>query len=409
MRPPAARGQRIVQLANFYGPTSGGQRTAIDRVGRGYVEAGHERVLVVPGPRDRDEQTLDGRVLHLRSPRLPGTDYRVITDVARVLRVLDQLEPDRVEVSDKLTLWPVGRWARRRGVRSLLWSHERIDAILASRVPGWFPLPAAADRWNRRLVRSFDAVVCSSAFGEDELRRVGAKHVSRVPLGVDLEVFHPEAGAPPGDDRLHLVCAGRLSSEKRPLLAIEALRVLRARGRAAHLVVAGDGPLGEDLRRRKAHLPITFAGHVGDRRTLAALLASADVAIAPCPVESFGLSVLEALACGTAVVTAAEGAAPELLAPGAGLAAPSTPTAVADAVEHLLEVPVERRRRAARHRAEGHPWHSTVEGMLRAHGLADHRSTTRSSAGPSTAGRDHRLLPAEGDLARARQPARAAG
>ena len=111
---------RIVQLANFYGPTSGGQRTAIDRIGRGYAEAGHERILVVPAGRDHDERDLDGRRLALRSPRLPGTHYRVITDVARVLALLDRLQPDRVEVSDKLTLWPAGRWARRRGVPSLL-------------------------------------------------------------------------------------------------------------------------------------------------------------------------------------------------------------------------------------------------------------------------------------------------
>jgi alpha-1,6-mannosyltransferase len=372
---------RIVQLANFYGPTSGGQRTAIDEVGRGYLARGHERVLVVPGRRDLDEQGPEGRRIALRSPKLPGQPYRVITDVERVLALLDAVQPDVVEVSDKLTLWPVGRWARRHGVRATLWSHERLDAILEPHVPAWFPLEAAADRWNARLVRSFDRIVCASAFGAAELARVGARNVVAAPLGVDLETFHPAARtratatAPP--DGLALVCAGRLSKEKRPVLAVEALRVLLARGHRAHLVVAGDGPQAEQLRARKSRLPITFTGHVGDRRALAGLLAGADVALAPCPVESFGLSVLEAMACGTAVVTSDRGAAPELLVPGAGLPAAGDPVAMADAVEHLLAVPVARRRAAARIRAEQLPWSATVDALLRAHGEgADPRPRT---------------------------------
>ncbi len=41
---------RIAQLANFIGPASGGMKTAVERLGRGYVESGAQRLLVVPGP-----------------------------------------------------------------------------------------------------------------------------------------------------------------------------------------------------------------------------------------------------------------------------------------------------------------------------------------------------------------------
>jgi alpha-1,6-mannosyltransferase len=40
---------RIAQLANFYSPISGGLRTVVDTLGRGYAALGHERILVVPG------------------------------------------------------------------------------------------------------------------------------------------------------------------------------------------------------------------------------------------------------------------------------------------------------------------------------------------------------------------------
>ena len=45
---------RIAQFANFYSPTSGGLRTCVDELGRGYTALGHERILVVPGPEDLD-------------------------------------------------------------------------------------------------------------------------------------------------------------------------------------------------------------------------------------------------------------------------------------------------------------------------------------------------------------------
>ncbi|MEU1308182.1 glycosyltransferase [Streptomyces cinnamoneus] len=416
---------RIVQLAGFYGPASGGLRTTVDALGRGYVAAGHERVLIVPGRRYGLERTAaDG--LRLTVPGVPvGGGYRLVLapPVLRGVRaLLERLGPDVVEVSDKLTLVHAACWARARGVRTVLLSHERLDAILAPRVPAVLPLGRAADVWNRRLAGAFDAVVAASAFSCTEFARVGAPALHRVALGVDLQVFHPAAdgaavagmhgGRPAavagsaevhggrsaavgggaevhggrsaavgggaevhggrsaavgGGAEVRLVYAGRLSAEKCPQLPVETLRVLRRWGVAARLDVLGDGPERSRLRRRAAGLPVRFHGHVADRRAVAAVTAAADVALAPCPVEAFGLSVLEALACGTPVVTADRGAAPELLAPGAGLAVPASAEAMAAAVTGLLAQPRERRRAAARARAEEFPWSRTVEGLLAVH------------------------------------------
>lgn len=358
---------RIVQLANLYAPGSGGLRTAVDALGRGYLAAGHERVLVVPGERfERTESETDGLVVTVPG-RPVASGYRVITSLRPVLRLLAELAPDSVEVSDKLTLVKAARWARRTGRRSVLLSHERIDAILAPRVPGWFPLTAAADRWNRRLVRAFDAVVATSAFGAAEFERVGAPGLRRVPLGVDLETFRPAGTVRPEDEPALLVCAGRLSAEKNPRLAVETARVLHQRGVPIRLELVGDGPERERLAELAAGLPVSLTGHLEGRATMAARLAAADVVLAPCPVEAFGLAVLEALACGTPVVAPAGGAVPELLGGGAGLVAPATPEAMATAVQKVLAQPVEQRRARARARAERYPWSASVAGMLRVH------------------------------------------
>jgi alpha-1,6-mannosyltransferase len=291
----------------------------------------------------------------------------MVRSSAPVEAVLSELGPDRIEVSDKLTLHRLGRWTRARGVPSVLLSHERIDAILAPCVPRGFPLRCVADRRNRQLARDFDTIVCASAFAAAEFERVGASNVRRIPLGVDLTRFHPSRRVP-SQRGVRLVCLGRLSREKRTSLAIDTLRRLVDGGLDAHLVIVGDGPQHRSLATRAQGLPVEFAGAVS-HDALAGILASADAALAPCPFETFGLAALEALASGTPVVCSEQGALPELVTGLSGRVAPPDPAAFADAVRAVLAHPTPDRRAAARHRAEQFSWSRTVAAMLDAHTL----------------------------------------
>lgn len=165
-----------------------------------------------------------------------------------------------------------------------------------------------------------------------------------------------------------LLLGSRLSVEKRPGRALDALAALRHLGVRAALVVAGDGPLRGELERRARteRLPATFLGHVGDRAQLARLQASADLCLAPGPAETFGLSALEALACGTPVVASATSALPEVIG-SAGLAAADTGLAFAAALRELLGRPERERRAAARARAGLFGWDRSAAAFLAAH------------------------------------------
>ncbi|GAA2445211.1 glycosyltransferase [Streptomyces mauvecolor] len=371
----AAGGLRIVRLANFVTPASGGLRTALRELGRGYLAAGHEPVLVVPGGRTADEPTEQGRVITLPGVVLPGTGgYRVLVDRRRVRRILEDLAPDRIEVSDRTTLRWTGEWARRARVPSVMVSHETADGVLRT-----WGLPeavagGAADRLNRRTGWAFSRIVCTTEWAEREFVRIGARNVVRAPLGVDLAQCRPgrrstvlRARHARGARVLLLMCS-RLSVEKRPAVALDALAALRRTGVRAALVVAGDGPLAGSLERRAAaeRLPVEFLGHVADRETLADLQAAADVCLAPGPAETFGLSALEALACGTPVVCSASSALPEVIG-DAGLAAGGTGAEFAAAVRELLARPEPRRRADARARAELFGWDASVAAFLAAH------------------------------------------
>ncbi|MFH8348932.1 glycosyltransferase [Streptomyces sp. NPDC018045] len=371
-------GLRIVRLANFLTPESGGLRTALRALGAGYRAAGHDPVLIVPGPAARDEDTDQGRVITLPGPVLPGTGgCRVLADRRGVRRVLEALAPDRLEVSDRTTLRWTGEWARRSRVPAVMVSHESVDGVLRTWGVPRGPARAAADRVNARTAHAYSRVVCTTEWAAAEFIRVGARNVVRAPLGVDLTARHPALRSPElrrrcagGAGVLLLLCS-RLTPEKRPGHALDALAELRWRGVDAALVVAGDGPLRSRLtaRARAERLPVAFLGQVTDPGEPAAVQAGADVALAPGPVTTFGLAALEALACGTPVVASAASALAGLVGPG-GATALDDGASYADAVLRVLGRPEAHRRAAARRRAEGYGWRPAVAAFLAAHDAA---------------------------------------
>ncbi|MFC5905899.1 glycosyltransferase [Streptacidiphilus monticola] len=396
----APAGARIVRLANFVTPTSGGLRTALRELGRGYLAAGHRPVLVVPGAAHRDEETDQGRVVTLPGAVLPGTGgYRVLRHRAELARLLEDLAPDRLEVSDRATLRWTGGWARRHGVPTAMVSHESLDGLLRT----WGLPPGTArrlaDRHNRRTAQEFERIVCTTDWAAAEFRRIGVP-VEQAPLGVDLERCHPgnrsaalRASLAGRDERLVLMCS-RLSPEKRPATALAAVAELNRLGVPTRLVVAGDGPLRPRLTARAAAqgLPVRFLGHVADRALLAALLATADAAIAPGPIETFGLAALEALASGTPVAVSPSSALPGVVGSGGAVATADTPAAFAEALCRLFtRTDI---RSTARARAQHFSWAAATQAFLRVHGLADvavgRFDTRRGEAATTTvaAGRD---------------------
>jgi alpha-1,6-mannosyltransferase len=363
---------RVVQVANFYGPRSGGLRTAVDRLGAEYCTAGHEVYLVVPG-RDAEVRRLPTGVRRIVLPArsIPFTGgYRAVLP-GPVTALLQKLEPDAIEVSDRLTLRTLGGWGRRHRVATVMISHERLDRLVGQVLPG--PMArAVADIANRRTASTYDAVVCTTAFARREFDRIDATNVVTVPLGVDLDQFHPNRRsadvrsrwAQPGETLL--VHCGRLSVEKHAHRSIDAVAALRSAGVEARLVVVGTGPLRGRLERQAAGLPVTFTGYIGCRDTVAAILASADVALAPGPHETFGLAALEALACGTPAVVSRTSALAEILTDDTGAAADNHPDAIAEAVSRVIRVPEPLRRTNARRRAEQFTWPRAAQGMLKA-------------------------------------------
>jgi alpha-1,6-mannosyltransferase len=222
-----------------------------------------------------------------------------------------------------------------------------------------------------------NATVVASRRLREALEGMGLRRLVTIPLGTDTELFQPadgreavraELGVP--KEAMLLLYVGRLGNEKNlPALLQMVDRLLRA-GSSVHLAVAGDGERRDRVRRRaRSGRGVSWLGYCTSTTRLAELYSAADLVVHAGTAETFGLSALEAQACGTRVLAvrgggvdeAVEGENPTVLARSAA------PDDLADGVrrvQSLGEGPEARIRRRERIVAR-FPVRRTFEALMR--------------------------------------------
>jgi len=329
----------LVDTTLFYSPTSGGVKRYLNA--KHAWLAAHSRwqhTLVVPGARDRTER---GGVCTLAGCLVPGSfNYRLPLDPRRWLRLLDALQPDLIEAGDAFhPAWAAWRLAQRRGIPLAAFYHSNLPQIISRRVGGRLT-ERALGRYVSWLYERFDVVFAPSRLMRDLLHELGVPHAVHQPLGVDGEVFQPQRRGDWLRQRLGLapaarvlVYAGRFAGEKNLPVLLEAFAQL---GSPYHLLLIG----GDREARPAAN--VTMLPYRRDSIELAEWLASADALVHAGTKETFGLVILEAMACGRPVVAARAGAIPEFVDPGVGmLAEPGSAARMAEAIAGLYERDIE--------------------------------------------------------------------
>lgn len=214
-----------------------------------------------------------------------------------------------------------------------------------------------------RAVRHAAVVAASTPAIARQLARRHGLHVESVgviPLGVDLDLFHP-AESPRNDEIFHL---GSSDPRDRSVLVVEAWATAREASPLPKLVIGGAlGEIETSLRRRASELKVELelTGRLDDEK-LASHLREAAVVVQPSSDEGFGLQPLEAMASGAPVVVTQTPAVKDVVGDGA-IFCRADPVELAQAIRRGIAAAIALRSIARRH-AENYSWTSTAEAVL---------------------------------------------
>jgi glycosyltransferase involved in cell wall biosynthesis len=190
-----------------------------------------------------------------------------------------------------------------------------------------------------------------------------------VPVGVDQQSFRPLPDVARVRGRIMTTASADVPMKGLvPLL--EAVAKLRVEREDAHLVVIGKqkdkSKIPAVLERLGLEHVVEFVSGVPQQR-IVELYASSEVAVVPSLYEGFSLPAIEAMSCGVPLVATTGGALPEVVGDAALTVPPNDPSALASAIEQMLEDAELRARigEAGRNRVlDRFTWRRSAEGMI---------------------------------------------
>ena len=397
----------IVDFNNFWSPSGGGvrryhlQKMAFYEKLSSKSEEQVLSVFVMPDSKTFTEKKSDSLVIeHVEAFRFPGKwEYRFLWKPSQIEPVLAKYKPQVIEVGSPYLLPTMVRRAAKKIVpEAVLLSFWHADfpityvqrpvtnkfgkalGNLSKNVAFWYA---------RQEFKRFDGiqVSCNEVLRRLDRHKLPTSHW--IPLGCDIQMFSPSKrdeslvqklkdGKP---DRLTIFFPHRFCEEKGIELLLGAYPILCEKlGCEPALVFAGTGPYLPQVQEAVEKYPhIQYAGFISSIDEMARHYASVDLGLALSGWETFGLSILESMACGNAQIGASTGAAAEhIRESGAGVVLKErTPQALADAIVELYHSDMAAMKQKARVYAEKFSWADCFKRQLELYKLIYNQKRTK--------------------------------
>lgn len=319
---PASR-LRVAMLTETYPPEVNGVARTVAFMAEGLARRGHAIQVVRPRQapeirrRGDDHSALaheqlgfiPGAVTQVRTGGFPIPRYPQLRMGLPAGRTLHSLwtrdRPDLVHIATEGPLgWSGLRVARRLGLPVATDFHTNFHAYSRHYGAAWLAGPITS--YLRHFHNRADCTLVPTDELADDLGSRGFARLGIVGRGVDPSIFSPakrseelRARWGAGPDTLVALCVSRFAREKNFPLVIEAYEAMRRARADTRLVLVGDGPMAEELKRR--NVGYIVAGRLVNG-ALSAHYASADAFLFPSTSETFGNVTLEAMASGLGVV-----------------------------------------------------------------------------------------------------------
>jgi glycosyltransferase involved in cell wall biosynthesis len=312
-------------------------------------------------------------------------------------RAVSQLQADIFHIIDHSNAH-VAYWLKRENAAIVVTCHDLVQFVYPEILKDQSRFPAlsmASWKYSVRGMSEADRIIAVSentAKDVSKMLAIEPQRVTVVPNGVDaqfyplpfepLEQVKQQYGYSP--ETICLLNIGSTHQRKNIFTILKVLATLRDQNLPVCLWKAGDDFTTEQKLFIQAQQLEPFILNLGkpDQTTLIALYSAADVLLAPSLYEGFGLTVLEAMACGTPVITSNVSSLPEVTGDAAVLVEPMDVKSIATAVYQLKQDAVYRATLVERGlaRAKLFTWKRAAEQVASVYEqLAQHTESSRSS------------------------------
>ncbi|MDX9754520.1 MAG: glycosyltransferase [bacterium] len=311
-----------------------------DKVHHVAAQTEWDHFVIVPSAEDKVETIGRSRFYHVKSLPLVGSlSYRMLLNRQKILSILGQEKPDLIEVGDPYrSAWIGLEAATRFQIPIIAFYHSDFPRALGRTIQRFCGraiesnLSRLVNRYIVGLYNRMTATVVAGQRMEQVLTGCGIHNVVRIPLGTDPSQFKPNPlGAASIRNQLGLssqdtllIFVGRLAREKniRSLLGMMDC-LAQTPSYRYHLLLVGDGELRHLVEPAAAQRhDITWYRYTESTDHLTACYTAADLFVHAGQYETFGITSLEAQACGTRVLAirsgglddTVEGESPSILA-----------------------------------------------------------------------------------------------
>lgn len=323
--------------------TGGAEQTTID-VAHAVVAQGGKALVATKGGRMAARLEADGG----RLAQMPAQSKNPLVMLGNAARLIDLIKREKVSLVHARSRAPAF---------SALWAAHATQTPFVATYHGVYNAKSDLKRWYNAVMTKGDLVIANSEYTRQHVIKehgVAPEKVVAIPRGVDLSRFEPgvvgaervEAlrkawGVEPGERRLKVLLAGRLTRWKGQGLLIQAMKLLKDRGENRILLLLAGDDQGRKGYRAELEGAIAAAGLedavrlVGHCDDMPAAYLLADLAIAPSlEPEAFGRTAVEPQVMGRPVLASDHGAPRETVVPGetGWLVAPGDAEAWADAL-----------------------------------------------------------------------------
>jgi len=284
----------IVNHRNIYHPQAGGAETVLYEIGRRLAKKAYVTWLAESISGKNSQQIIEGIRMKMK-----GNKY--------TLHLYSLMEAKKHEIVIDSIAHSVPFFSYKVNKNTVAMIHHVHQDVLRFEVN---PLQAMFLRTLERGVRNYHRIIAVSKTTKRDLLKLGVNEekIHVIYNGVDHEKYRPSEKS----ERPMILWIGRMKKYKNPF---DSLIIYKKLTKKVDMVVAGYGDLAEEFAKISKAIGVKYLGKVTEEEKIK-LYQRAWIVLLTSYIEGWGMTVVEANACGTPVVAYATGSMPELISEG---------------------------------------------------------------------------------------------